>query len=99
MTVYFLLLAGLTSFMSKRCFVHFFSRGPDGDVGSSQVILTNPVSTATGIEMLPITTMAVKRVAKADRRAFQRGWLAPRVWSMLQIPCRRWSPRASMARM
>src|SRR5262249_26009768 len=29
-TVYFRLFAGLTSFISKRCFSHFFSMGPGG---------------------------------------------------------------------
>src|SRR5262245_64923375 len=34
-TVYFRLLAGFTSFMSKRCLSHFFSIGPDGTLESS----------------------------------------------------------------
>ncbi len=31
------LLAGLTSFISKRCFSHFFSRGPDGMLARSSM--------------------------------------------------------------
>src|SRR5574338_1526148 len=45
MTVYLRLLAGLTSFISKRCLSHFFSRGPEGALASSftaWVLLRSP---------------------------------------------------------
>src|SRR5919198_329927 len=42
MTVYFLLLAGLTSFRSKRCLSQVFSMGPVGHFPSS--ITINPLS-------------------------------------------------------
>ena len=35
MTLYLRLLAGLTSFISKRCLSHFFSIGPDGNARAS----------------------------------------------------------------
>src|SRR5689334_8019102 len=38
MTVYFRLFAGFTSFISKRCFSHFRSSGPDGILDWSSVI-------------------------------------------------------------
>jgi hypothetical protein len=42
-TLYFLLLAGFTSFISKRCFSHFVSMGPEGILElSSMSVLSEP---------------------------------------------------------
>src|SRR5262245_59678461 len=41
MTVYLRLLAGLTSFMSKRCFVHWPATGPDGILASRFMVSPN----------------------------------------------------------
>ena len=78
MTLYFRLLAGLTSFISKRCLSHFFSIGPAGTLASqlhgcstrrlARRGAHEPARTASGNEMLPTTTTTVTRVAKACRR-------------------------------
>ena len=67
-TVYLRLLAGLTSFISKRCLSHFFSMGPEGMLAFSSMhdlreLLTIPVRTATGKEMFPTTMRTAKNQA------------------------------------
>ena len=42
MTVYFRLLAGFTSFISKRCLSHFRSIGPPGTREFSSIIESTP---------------------------------------------------------
>ena len=91
-TVYFRLLAGLTSFISKRCRVHFVSTGPSG-MFDAQLQVTPyfnaPARTASGTEMNPATTISVNTSAARLRAAFHRGCDAPSVCSMLHTPCRR----------
>ena len=72
-TWYFRLLAGLTSFMSKRCLSHFCSTGPDGmfDLSSmvaSPLYFTTPARTITGNEMLATTITVAKPAAAIWRR-------------------------------
>src|SRR3990172_11652226 len=43
MTWWFRLFAGFTSFMSKRCFSHFFSNGPDGTPDLRSMIAFAPL--------------------------------------------------------
>ncbi len=69
-TLYLRLLAGLTSFISKRCLLPLLLEGPGRDVGAelhatSSDYLTIPVSTAIGKEMLPTTTRTAKIQAAA----------------------------------
>ena len=65
MTVYLRLLAGFTSFMSKRCLSHFFSIGPVGILARSSMLafsdyFTRPAITAIGMEMLPTAIRMAK---------------------------------------
>ena len=54
MMLYLRLLAGFTSFISKRAWSHGFSIGPRGHARVElHAHFTNPDSTATGIEMFP----------------------------------------------
>ena len=54
MMVYLRLLAGFTSFISKRAWSHSFSMGPAGTLESRCMsYLTHPASTETGMEMFP----------------------------------------------
>ena len=64
------LLAGFTSFISKRAWSHSFSIGPEGSRESScMAISPTPASTATGIEMLP----AAIRIATSAANRFSTG--------------------------
>src|SRR6476659_8492334 len=86
MTVYLRLLAGFTSFMSKRCFSHFFSMGPDGAFESSFIgclYFRIPAWTATGNETLPISTISAIAHAAASAHRRYRGWARPSVWHIL----------------
>ena len=72
MTSYFLLLAGFTSFMSKRCFSHFCAIGPAGIFASSFTVglrygATIPARIETGIEMNPKKTTRATITAKGLR--------------------------------
>ena len=70
MMVCFRLLAGLTSFISNRAWSHNFSMGPDGTLEcNSFTYLTNPISTDTGMEMLP----AAMRMATTAALRFTKG--------------------------
>jgi hypothetical protein len=48
-TVYFLLFAGFTSFISKRCFSHLRSMGPDGVLALSSMRYLGPGEAARAI--------------------------------------------------
>src|SRR6185437_5415898 len=58
------LLAGFTSFISKRVLSHFCSIGPDGILEFSSIYLITPTITLTGIEMYP-AVMAIARIRAA----------------------------------
>ena len=79
MTVYFRLLAGFTSFISKRCLSHFCSIGPSGTFDFSSMLLCPvavtarimPRYTAIGMTVNPAHTSTAS--ASASWRRSGRG--------------------------
>ena len=77
--------------------------GPDGTFDFSSTRLsayfTMPASTASGNEMFPTTTTIATTQARTCAARMYRGCDTPSVWNMLQTPCFRWRPSASIAKM
>ena len=70
MTVYFRLLAGFTSFISKRCLSHLSSIGPDGILAfsSMRIVSTATRSRSDQPDAQPAITIAVNAEPDEDRQ-------------------------------